>query len=70
MNETSKLESSTVQLAASSDFELDETRVDPEALADARAQYEAGDAIPGAAVLNWLASWGSEEELPPPRRAQ
>ena len=39
-----------------------------ESVERARAQYEAGEAIPGEAVFEWLESWGKDNELPPPRR--
>ncbi len=32
----------------------------------ARAQVAAGETVPGDAVFEWLASWGTENELPPP----
>jgi len=48
--------------------EIEERRADPALLRRARAQYAAGVAVPGEAVFEWLASWGSAYELPPPRR--
>jgi len=39
-----------------------------ESVARGRAQYAAGEAISGEDVSQWLLSWGSEEELPPPSR--
>jgi len=35
-------------------------------IAEARAQREAGETVPGKAVLEWLASWGTENEQPAP----
>jgi predicted transcriptional regulator len=35
-------------------------------IARARAQVAAGEIVPGDAVFEWLASWGTENELPPP----
>ncbi len=39
-----------------------------ESVARGKAQYLAGEAIPGEAVFAWLRSLGSENELPPPTR--
>jgi predicted transcriptional regulator len=36
------------------------------AVANARAQVAAGQAIPLAEVVRWLDSWGTPDELPPP----
>ena len=30
-------------------------------------EFEAGESIPGDVVNEWLRSWGTEKELPPPR---
>ena len=35
-------------------------------IAEARAQRAAGETVPGKAVLEWLASWGTENEKPAP----
>jgi hypothetical protein len=37
------------------------------AIARARAQAEAGETVPGEAVFEWLASWGTDKELPAPK---
>ena len=37
-------------------------------IARARAQAAAGETAPAEAVYDWLASWGTENELPPPER--
>jgi predicted transcriptional regulator len=39
-----------------------------ESAARGRAQFEAGEGIPGVEVSRWLRSWGTENELPPPTR--
>jgi hypothetical protein len=39
-----------------------------QSMALAEAQYQAGDAIPGADVLAWIRSWGSKTQLPTPTR--
>jgi antitoxin component of MazEF toxin-antitoxin module len=31
------------------------------------AEFEAGKWVPGEKVLEWLQSWGTEHELPPPQ---
>jgi predicted transcriptional regulator len=36
-------------------------------IARARAQAEAGETVPGEAVFEWLASWGTDKELPAPK---
>jgi len=36
------------------------------AVAEARAQIAAGQAIPMADMVRWLDSWGTPDELPPP----
>jgi len=33
----------------------------------ARAQAAAGETVPGEVVFEWLASWGTENELPMPK---
>ncbi len=35
-------------------------------VARAEEQYKAGEAVPGAEVLAWIRSWGSDNPLPPP----
>ena len=35
-------------------------------IAEARVQREAGETVPGKTVLDWLASWGTENEKPAP----
>ena len=35
-------------------------------IAEARAQRAAGETVPGRAVFEWLASWGTETEKPVP----
>ncbi len=39
-------------------------------IARARAQSEAGETVPGEAVFEWLASWGTENEKPAPKPAR
>lgn len=36
------------------------------ALVDAEAAYAAGRTISHEAMMDWLATWGSPDELPPP----
>jgi predicted transcriptional regulator len=36
------------------------------AVAEARAQIDAGQSIPLADMVRWLDSWGTSDELPPP----
>ncbi len=38
-----------------------------QSVARGEEQYLAGEAIPGAEVLAWVRSWGTENELPPPQ---
>jgi predicted transcriptional regulator len=38
-------------------------------IAEARAEREAGETVSGKAVLEWLASWGKENEKPAPEPA-
>jgi predicted transcriptional regulator len=42
--------------------EAEEARIDAEAMAD----YETGRVVPHAKVVEWLASWGTEDALPCP----
>ncbi len=37
------------------------------AIAEARADIAAGRVISHAAMRHWLLSWGTENELPPPK---
>ena len=37
------------------------------AIADARAEVDAGKTVPYERVRRWLLSWGSDKELPRPR---
>jgi len=39
-----------------------------QSIAEGEAQYQAGEAIPGAEVLAWIRAWGSEKPLPIPTR--
>ncbi len=39
-----------------------------QSIAQGEAQYQAGEAIPGAEVLAWIRSWGTENPLPTPTR--
>jgi hypothetical protein len=47
---------------------LDEIDEEAERLADERAEadYRAGRVISNEAVMRWLQSWGTDNELPPP----
>jgi len=39
-----------------------------QSIARGEAQYQAGEAIPGADVLAWIRSWGTEKPLPTPAK--
>jgi predicted transcriptional regulator len=44
----------------------DEQTAFSEAVLRGRAQAAAGEVVSGEAVFKWLASWGTDCELPPP----
>ncbi len=44
-------------------YEEAETRT----IAKARAEIAAGKGVPHEEVINWLESWGTLNELPPPK---
>ena len=53
-------------LARSSDPTHESVADDAAADEEALAEYEAKGGISHQAVMAWVASWGSEGELPPP----
>jgi predicted transcriptional regulator len=48
-------------------FDWDDDEAAERALLRGEAQLDAGRGIPLADVVRWLESWGTPDELPPPR---
>jgi predicted transcriptional regulator len=53
--------------AAQSDTATTESEARAASIARARAQRENGEIVSGEAVFEWLASWGTGNELPAPK---
>ena len=51
-------------------FDLPDAAAEERALAEAEAQIKAGQFISHKAMIEWLRSWGTPNELPPPKSGE
>jgi predicted transcriptional regulator len=51
-------------------FDLADDEAEERALVEAEAQVKAGKFISHKAMVDWLRSWGTLDELPPPKSGE